>query len=87
MPIPPSATIYQLLALNRITMYRDNLDNLSKADTDPIRARISLDQYTQVMTLIFYIPNQLHNNFDTQNIVFSSKDAGYLFTVGYNIIN
>jgi hypothetical protein len=85
--VPPSATMYHLLILNRITMYRDNLDNLSKADTDPIRARIAIDQYTQVITLIFYIPNQLHNYFDEQNIVFSSKDAGYLFTVGYNIIN
>ncbi len=85
--VPPSAISYHILALNRIASYRDTLDNLSKAGTDPIRAKLAIEQYSQVMVMILRIPNQFSNYFNLQNIVFSTKEAGYMFTIGYTISN
>ena len=83
--VPPSAISYHILALNRIALYKDTLDDISKANTDPVRAKLAIEKYTEMMVLVLRIPNQFSNYFDVQNIVFSSKEAGYMFTAGYTI--
>lgn len=82
-PTPPNAMSYQLLAINRIAAYRDLLDNLSKADTDPVRSLLAFQNYTDTVRLVIKLQAQFTNYFNTQNIVFSAQDTGYLFTAGY----
>ena len=83
--VPMSATPYHILTINRVASYRDILDNISKANNDPVRAKIAMDQYAETMVLVLRIPNQLSNYFNTKNTVFSSKETGYMFTAGYTI--
>lgn len=84
-PVPMSAIPYHLLAINRIADYRDTLNDLSKADTDPIRTKLALERYTKVVWLVIKIPRDLFEYFDIKNVVFKGEDTGYMFTVGYNI--
>lgn len=84
-PVPTSAVFYHLLILNRIALYKDTLDNFSKAETDPLRAKIAIDQYPGNIVLILSTPNQVAQYFNTKNIAFSAKDAGYIFTAGYTM--
>ncbi|MDB5259928.1 MAG: hypothetical protein JWN37_159 [Candidatus Nomurabacteria bacterium] len=85
MPVPPSALTYHLLAINRVAAYRDNLDNLSKAKSDSIRATIAMGDYQNIVTMDIRLHEVFTQYFNAKNVVFSSKDAGYEFTVGYTI--
>lgn len=87
MHVPPSAISFHILALNRIAFYRDTLDNLSKAESDPVRAKIALEQYAEMIVLVLRIPAQFSQYFNLQNIVFSPQNPGYMFTAGYTISN
>lgn len=81
--VPPSAITTHMLAVNRIAMYRDTLDNLSKSSSDPVRGTLSIDSYKNEIPLLGRIPSQFSDYFTIQNIVFSSKEPGYLFTTGF----
>lgn len=81
--VPISATTYHILLLNRVALYRDTVDNLSKANSDPVRSTLSVDNYQKAIILLLRSPNQFFEYFSIQNIVFLSKDAGYIFTSGY----
>lgn len=85
--VPPSAISFHILALNRVALYRDTLDNLSKAESDPVRAKIALEQYADMIVLVLRTPAQFSQYFNLQNIVFSSQEPGYMFTAGYTISN
>ncbi len=82
-PVPASATVYHLSSLNQITAYRDMLGNMSKMATDPMRANIALKNYTDTVISTISVYKNLSDYFDTKNIVFNSKESGYVFTVGY----
>jgi hypothetical protein len=83
--VPPSAAVYHLMALNQIVEYKDVLYNLSVADTDPVRTAISIKKYpdTVIATLLTY--KKLSDYFTIKNIVFTSKESGYVFTIGYDL--
>ena len=83
--VPPSATIYHLIALNQVVTYRDTLYNLSRASDDPLRARIALEKYPENIMATLYIYGDLAKYFDVNNVVFSAKEPGYMFTVGYTL--
>lgn len=83
--VPPSALTYHTLAINRIAAYKDIIDNLSVADTDPIRQTFVIEKYPDTVKLVALLFNQFSNYFDMQNIIFTSKDAGYVFITGYTI--
>lgn len=83
--VPISGTSYHILALNRIAAYRDDLDNLSRASTDPLRSRIIVDNYANDVILILRLFNQFNEYFTVQNVIFSTKEPGYIFVSGYNI--
>jgi hypothetical protein len=85
--VPPSAVSYHLLALNRIASYKDTLDNLSRANVDPVRATLAMKKYSDIAILVLRLNSQFSNYFDNGNIVFSPKDAGFIFTAGYTINN
>jgi len=83
--VPLSASTYHLITVNQVAAYRDNLYNLSQVVTDPLRARISLEKYAEVSISTLTIYKDLSKYFNIKNIIFSSKEAGYVFTAGYTI--
>lgn len=82
--VPPSATIYHLIALNKIKEYRDVVDSISKADADPLRATLVITDYMNTAFEAAKALGELSYYFTIQNIVFYSKDSGYLFTSSYS---
>lgn len=81
--VPQSAVIYHLALINQVASYRDMLGNMSKAETDSLRANIALKNYAETVLSIVSIYKNMSDYFDMKNIAFSSKEAGYPFTVGY----
>jgi len=83
LPVPLSASAYHLLAINRIALYRDTLGDLSHASTDPLRATLAFQKYQNSTMSVLRIHQELSHYFDSKNISFTSKEKGYVFTVGY----
>jgi hypothetical protein len=83
--VPPSASSYHLIALNQMVAYRETLFNLSKAATDLMRANLVFKKYpeTTIQTLLIY--DRMAEYFNLKNVVFSSKEPGYIFTIGYTL--
>jgi hypothetical protein len=79
MSVPPSATPYHLLVLNRMSEYRATLDNLSKLAEDPVRASISFNEYLPVIKALFGAIFNLREYFIVENITFTQQEAGHLF--------
>ncbi len=81
--VPSSAITYHILMLNRLALYSDILGNLSKLGSDPVRSTLTIDSYQDVVLLLMRLPSQLSVYFNVQNVVFTTKDIGYIFTSGY----
>ncbi len=81
--IPISASAYHLLTINRLAAHKDVLFNLSRASQDPMRATVVIDKYPDTMLKVLRVYGEFATYFNLQNIVFSSKEAGYIFTIGY----
>lgn len=83
--VPPSAVIYHLAILNQLAAYRDLVNNLSRIETDPIRASAVIDSYPNILLNTLKIYNNLGQYFRLKNIVFDSNESGYMFTAGYKL--
>lgn len=83
MGVPTSASVYHLLAVNNLSAYITTLDNLSRVDTDPVKAMISFKQYNTVTKSLSSSVIKIVNYFRTSNVVFTTKDPGYIFSSGY----
>lgn len=82
---PPSASVYQIMLLNQLTVYRDTLSNLSKAGSDPMRAKIAFSIYPGTTAGVLAMYKQFSNYFNLKNVIFSASEAGYVFTIGYTL--
>ncbi len=82
---PLSAATYQGLTVNRVAAYRDMLYNISQAANDPIRATLFIEKYPDTLVSTLRIHNELSAYFESQNVTFLGKEAGYVFTVGYTL--
>lgn len=81
--VPGKAVPTHVQVLNNIGTFDTTLQNLTKAYDDPVRATFALKTYSDdAITALHSIPI-LSQFFNQSNIVFSGKDAGYLFTAGY----
>jgi hypothetical protein len=87
MSVPPSAVPYHLIALTRITMYRDTLANFAAVESDPIRTNIALNSYADTIVLTGKLLEQFTQYFDSKNIAFTAQEPGYIFTSGYTKSN
>lgn len=85
MPVPLSAATYHVMMLERVSLYRDTLYNLSQIEKDPVRSTLSIKQYPEIIVQTLRIHTQLANYFDSKNVIFTSKEPGYVFTVGYTL--
>lgn len=83
--VPLSASTYHLLAVNRLNSYRNLLYNLSQIANDPLRTSLSIEKYGTTVLSVVKIYENFSSYFSAKNIVFSGKDAGYVFTVGYTL--
>ncbi len=81
--VPPSASIYHLTMINRVSAYVDTLVNLAMVQEDPVRATLFIDRYIESIATAVGSYKELSNYFLLQNIVFSQNEPGYVFTVGY----
>lgn len=84
-PAPPSALLYHIKMINNVAAYRDIIDNLSKAEADPMRSIFVFEQYLPVSRSLVSIFDEYSDYFNRQNIVFSSGEPGYVFVSGYNL--
>lgn len=84
MPVPPSALIFHISTTNKVTAYRDLVSNLAGAENDPLRATLVIDKYMDTIFSAGRVFFQLSDYFNTKNIVFSSKEKGYMFTTEYS---
>jgi hypothetical protein len=82
MPVPTSAIIYHLIALKQVEVYLVTIDNMSMVESDPLRASFALTTYTDTLQKALNLINPFSQYFDTQNIVFTSQEPGYIFTSG-----
>ncbi|MCF7844089.1 hypothetical protein K9M47_04340 [Candidatus Gracilibacteria bacterium] len=82
--VPASAITYHLLMINRLAYYSDILASLAGSDSDPVRGTLMLNNYQEAIILVIRTPNQFYDYFNMQNIIFTSKEAGYIFTSGFN---
>ena len=81
--VPPSAVSIHLQVLNAVGTYGQTLQNLSRAYDDPVRATFAIKSYVDdTMNALRSFPN-LASFFKSKNITFTSKDAGYVYIVGY----
>jgi hypothetical protein len=80
---PRSAAPYHLLIINRLSEYTTVLDNLTKAETDPMRATLAFNNYLPSIKSLFTSLTFLQEYFTLQEITFSKNEPGYVLTVGY----
>jgi hypothetical protein len=81
--VPLSVVPLHLDIVNRLAEYRDFLYGVSRADVDPVRSMIMLQGYSELVIIVLRIPIHVTTFFDSQNIVFTDKEPGYIFTTGY----
>lgn len=81
--VPSSAAPYHLILINRLSAYKETLADIATSPTDPLRGTFAVQNYTKVVVMLLRIPSVLTDYFNLQNVVFSSKEAGYIFTTGY----
>lgn len=85
MSIPPSALVYHLNVVNKLSAYKGLLDNVSVLDTDPVRGSIAFNQYEEVNKNLMSAIVLLTRYFSLQDISFTAKDSGFVFSPMYTI--
>lgn len=83
--VPLSSVPNHLLAVNRLQEYAITLYNLSRVETDPLRSAMTVEGFAETALQTAKIYGTLSAYFDSMNIVFTSKEKGYVFTVGYTL--
>lgn len=83
--VPPSAILIHIQMLNRISTYKEVVDNLSRIESDPMRASLVIQQYIPAGRSIVEMFAKYADYFNKQNVMFTSSEAGYVFITGYTL--
>jgi hypothetical protein len=83
LPVPASAAPYHLVMINRLSQYKSIIENLSKMDTDPVRATIAFNSYVPIIKAVYSSFAVIQNYFSVENITFSKSEPGFAITSGY----
>lgn len=83
--VPPSAILIHIQMLNRISVYKEVVDNLSRVESDPIRTSLVLEQYIPAGRAVVEMFTKYTDYFNRQNVTFTSREAGYVFITGYTL--
>ncbi len=79
-PVPDSAVNLHLYLLNTSEQYKTMLINFGAVQDDPMRALIGVKTYKEVTISLGTIITSYADYFMKKNVIFTSKDNGYLFT-------
>lgn len=85
MTVPKDAAAQHLDMINRVSVFAETLESLSRAYDDPVRATLVINSYTKHAVEALQSRPLLEAFFTSKNVTFSSKEPGYLFTAGYTI--
>ena len=80
--VPYSAAPYHLLIINSISKYKSVLENIAKAEEDPLRASLALNAYTTSVTELYTALRSLQPYIAIENIQLSTKDPGFILVSG-----
>lgn len=83
--VPQKAIDAHLFYINSLENYISVLDNISKTKDDPVRGVMAFKNYQTSTDNLTLSVKKFSEFFDKENVIFSSKEFGYLFT--YYIIN
>ncbi len=83
--VPKKAAATHLYFINKMNNYISVLEGLSKTGTDPILGLVSLNNYKGSDPTFLSSIQNFSSFFNKENVVFSNKELGYLFS--YYIIN
>jgi hypothetical protein len=85
MHIPPSASTYHLIVLNQVSAYQDSLANMAKSDEDPVRGGFGSKTFSTNFANVVLLHKKMNEYFSLKNVIFSSGEKGYVFTIGYKL--
>jgi hypothetical protein len=77
--VPVSAVPYHLLTLNRLSLYKTVLENMAKADEDPMRAALAFNSYQETVTGIFSSLKTIQDYFQGEGVAFTVGEPGAIF--------
>ncbi|MEN9337849.1 MAG: hypothetical protein RIQ41_163 [Candidatus Parcubacteria bacterium] len=83
--VPPSAATLHTEALTKLGAYNELLLSLANIETDPLRSALMIEKYASISVDTLSIFVSMKDYFDAHNVAFSSKEAGYVFKVGYTL--
>ena len=82
MPVPSDAISYHLTYVNAVEQYVELLQAFIGEKDDPLKAGAFLRGYKPIVQGMFTTFEKYSDYFTANNLVFTSKDYGYVFTVG-----
>ncbi len=83
--VPSSATVVHTEALTKLAAYNELLSSLANIETDPLRSALLVEKYASISVDMLSLFTSMKTYFDAHGVVFSSRDSGYVFTVGYTL--
>ncbi len=84
MPVPADAITYHLGYINAISRYAETLEGFLTVEEDPLKAALLLRGYKDITQSQFKFLSDFETYFSNNNLIFSIKESGYVFTAGFN---
>ncbi|MEZ0208622.1 MAG: hypothetical protein ACAH17_00390, partial [Candidatus Paceibacterota bacterium] len=81
--VPPSAVSIHIQILNTLGTFANTVTGLSHAYEDPVRATLAFNRYPNDAVAVLQSFPRLSAFFASKNITYTSKEAGYIYVVGY----
>lgn len=80
--VPYSAAPYHLLIINSLSKYKSVLENIAKANEDPIRATLAVNAYGSTIQELYSAITSLQPYIAIENITLTNSDPGYILISG-----
>jgi hypothetical protein len=81
--VPAPVASYHLRLINKLSDYTIIIDNLSKLDTDPVRALLAFDSYIPVVKSLSSSFSGMQGFMVGEGITFTPSEAGFILLDGY----
>ncbi len=83
MPVPKDATKTHLIYVGAVSAYAEVMNGFLAEKEDPLKAGLFLRGYKGIVTNMFTTFAGFESYFSDAHLVFTSKEPGYVFTVGF----
>lgn len=84
MPVPADATKTHLIYIDAVSAYAEVMQGFLNEKEDPLKAGLFLRGYKNIVTTMFMAFGDFEQYFNQSHLVFTSKEPGYIFTVGFS---